>query len=340
MIPEAEREDDDFLAFFSLRGELVDDGYLDARTSAEALLGVNEVFQFFFAKTSPQLAQVKIDVPIRVRKGSWEALIPADIEPWVKNALIVAGVAGGLYVAPALKKMAENDVGTRGFKDVLKGVVKSIKWVIKIAEHLGTMAKRKFDEAKIQEQDGLIFVGIQNGMGEWLYVPKRYLDLFQECPEQLFARLALVIQEKRELTIGFNDRMPVDKDDAPGSVTITYEQKFVFGRFEDEDVVLFPHLVHDQYVELEGHVTRGNESSNTIGFQFDGHILTCYPAQGNIKRYKGLLFTNSTIKGFIDRTTEDGAINSKRPQIRFVDLIEVPSDTPPDLFSDPDEPIR
>ncbi len=93
------------------------------------------------------------------------------------------------------------------------------------------------------------------------------------------------------------------------------------------DETLFPELIHDLFVELEGHITRGNENSNTIGFMYEGHILTCYPSSGNIKDFKSTLFTNCTLRGYVDRLhKKTGEFIEKRPRIKFVEIISNESD--------------
>ena len=88
---------------------------------------------------------------------------------------------------------------------------------------------------------------------------------------------------------------------------------------EDEDEFILPELIHGQYVELEGYVTKGNENTNNIGFQFSGHIINCKPKEGSIVRYKNQLFLQCLIKGFVDREDKNKNIK-KRPEIIFTDL--------------------
>ena len=88
--------------------------------------------------------------------------------------------------------------------------------------------------------------------------------------------------------------------------------------------IVFPELKHDAYVELEGYVTRGNENTNTIGFQYMDHILTCRSIKKSIVDYKPELFTNCLIKGYVDRTDKFGKFIEKKPRINFIDLIIKP----------------
>jgi hypothetical protein len=314
---------DNFLAYVKYQGDLIEDGYLDTRKSAEALLGIDEVIRYFLYQVDKDLQKVEFEIPVRIRKGSWEALIPHDVLGW----LLTAGGAGvTAYATTALNKMAEHDFKDKGLKDVFKKVVKSIKWVIKIATHLKSLAVKEFLNVEFKQENAETLIGIKNDKGEILYVPKSYLEIYKNCPDKLFVRLTKIIEKGRELEIGFNPNEVLDKDDTTPSVKIDINDKSVFVKENNEDEILFPELIHDQYVELYGHVSRGNENSNTIGFEYQGHVLTCLPRQGNIKEYKDRMFTNSIIKGYVDRLGDDGNINEKRPRISFIDLIEKPKD--------------
>ncbi|WP_462278713.1 hypothetical protein [Ferruginibacter sp.] len=312
----------DFLAYIKYEGSLVEEGYLDARKSAEVLIGIDEVLRYFLYQIDRDFQNLEFEIPIRIRKGSWESLIPHTLGQWLTTAV---GAGLTTYASTALKKIAENDFKDKGVADVLKKVIKSIKWVIKISTHVKSLIQKQFVEVDFKEENGETLVGVKNAEGETIYVPIEYLELYQNCPERLFSKLTKIIEEERELEIGFNPDEPLDKDDTEKSVKIGINDKYIFTKKEEDDTILFPELVHNQYVELEGHVSRGNENTNTIGFEYLRHILTCLPSQGNIKNYKTLLFTNCLIKGYIDRMDDEGNINEKKPRIRFIDLIGLPS---------------
>lgn len=325
-----ENNENDFLAFIKYQGNAMESGYMDARKSAEALIGLDEVVRFFLYQEDPELQTIQFELPVRIRKGSWEALIPQNIEDWVRAAI---GLGATTYATTALKKLAENDFKDKKFKDIFKSVFKGIKWVIKIAFHIGSLTKKKFEKVEFKENNTII--GIPNDNGEMLFVPLKYLEFYTSCPEKLFSKITSIIEDQRELVIGINKNEAVDDDDFI-DVKITKRQKFIFTQTdEDIDEILFPELVHNQYVEIEGHVTRGNENANTIGFEYNNHILTCAPVQGNINKYKNLLFTNCLIKGYVDRLDKDGNIKERRPRINFSELIGIHIDrkSVDDLFS-------
>jgi hypothetical protein len=299
-----------YLGYIKYQGKLVEDGLLDARKAANALNGLDESLRYFLCQENPLFNELEFEIPVKIQKGSWEALIPENID-----GLLIRGVlawSAGKYIGSALNEMAKNDFKNIGFKDIFKSAFKSITWIIKIGTHLGSMRKNKFENPIFRENNELI--GIPNEIGEVLFIPKKYFDLYIKCPEFLFSKIVKQVEEDRVLEIGI-------VDDNDFKVTISNSMKEIFVREDDDDDnVLFPELVHDSFVELEGYVTRGNENTNTIGFQYLGHILTCKPIKGRVKDYKTELFSNCIIKGYIDRTDKFGNYIEKKPRINFTKL--------------------
>jgi hypothetical protein len=311
---------DKYLASFKYTGNKVSEGYFDIRKSAEVLLGIDELLRFLLYKKSPDLVNQDFDLPVRIKKGSWEVLIPENIGEIIRN---LAYLGGSAYTLTALKKMAENDVGAKGFKDLFKSIIKSIKWSLHISAHLGTNKKRQFEKIKVQDKGNIQYIGISNDKGVILFVPKDYLDIYSELPVNIFNKLLKYVEKERIFEIDFSPKEKGDPDDLETKQIITENEKYIFIDEEDSDEILFPELIHGQYVELEGYVTRGNESSNTIGFKYKEHILTCSPQKGNIKSQKTHLFSNCIIKGFIDRKDEKGKFIEKRPRIHYEELVLV-----------------
>jgi len=64
--------ENNYLAYFKYSGEKTREGYMDAKKSAEALLGIDEVLRFLIYKKAPELSEIKFDIPIKIQKGSWE----------------------------------------------------------------------------------------------------------------------------------------------------------------------------------------------------------------------------------------------------------------------------
>ncbi len=315
MINEIDDElDDEVFAFLKYEGELVSDGFMDAKKSGEALINLDEALRYFLFQESSELKITEFEIPVRIRKGSWETVFLENFDQMLLKAS--ATWAASKYFGSMLSQMAKNDFDKVGFKSIFKRAYKAMTWVIKIAKHLGSMTKKKFEKLKFTKKNQAVL--LENEKGEILEVPVEYLEVFTNCPANLFNNLARVIEVERELIIGFSDTEKNEKE----TVRITTKSKAIFITDDDTDEVLFPELTHDSYVELEGHITRGNEKSNTIGFMYLGHILTSYPVNGNIKDYKNSLFTNCVIKGYVDRLDKKtGEFIEKRPRIRFLEIV-------------------
>ena len=297
-----------YIGYIRYCGKLVENGLLDARKSAQALLGFDEAVRFFVGCQNRKLQEIDFELPVRIRQGSWEALIP-DTVFWLKTAL---GVATAAYFAKAAQKMAENDFEDIGIKTIFAKFLEAIQWVIRIGKHIGTVGQKRFDSVKFRNNNTEI--GIPNENGEYLWVPKFYLDLFSKCPKSILEKVADLVEDERILIIG------VMKAEEEIRERITPQYKRIFAP-QDEDDVLFPELVHGMEVVLEGEVTRGNETSNSIGFRYNEHILTAYPKTGSIVRYKPALFLEASIHGSINRVDETGQIKAKRPKIIFTDIV-------------------
>ncbi|WKB82940.1 hypothetical protein QYR09_07840 [Cellulophaga lytica] len=318
----------EYLAHIKYEGKLVEDGFLDARKSAEILIGIDEVIRFFLIQENKEISKLDIEIPIRVEKGSWMAILPPDLSIGILTAI---GTLAGAYGMTALHTVAKNDFKDVTSKDITKKIVKGIKWTIEIIKHLKKKKVKKFPDAKIELKEGIQMIGIPNENGELLFVPLEYLKLYTKVPEKLLDKLTKQIEEERELEIDFSEKYKGDNDDTGTPAKINYGQKSLFFEEKEEDDILFPELKHGMYVELEGHLSRGNEKTNTLGFEYEKHTLTCIPYEGNIKNEKQTLFTNCTIKGYIDRLAKDGTIKEKRPLIRYLE-IENNDEEKPNLF--------
>lgn len=307
----------EYLAHIKYEGKLVEDGYLDAQKSAEILIGIDEIIRFFLLQENKNSAKLEIEIPIRVEKGSWMAILPPDLTNSILTAL---GGFIGVHGGTALCTIAKNDFKDVTSKDIGKKIVKAMKWTIEIVKHIKKKKVKQFPQTKIKLEQGIQMVGIPNENGELLYVPLEYLELFTKVPDRLLDKLTKQIEKERELEIDFSKENKGDKDDTGIPAKIYYGQKPLFFEEKEEDDILFPELKHGTYVELEGHLTRGNEKTNTLGFEYEYHILTCIPYEGNIKSEKQTLFSNCTIKGYVDRSSKDGIFKEKRPIIRYLEI--------------------
>ncbi|MDD2307938.1 MAG: hypothetical protein PHP53_24760 [Prolixibacteraceae bacterium] len=283
------------LGFIKYTGELVKDGYMDARKSAQALLGIDEAVRFFVFQQAPGLRSSDFEFPVKVKKGSWE--------------IVVGGILLA-YGVKAAQKMADNDFANVGMKDILKKALSAIQWVIKIGKHLGDLTIKKFENVSFAENNNLI--GLRNSQGEYLYVPKNFLELYVSANPTLLRRLSEVVEEERSLSVGVYENNVLVEE------TITLRHRKIFTQEDDqEEGQLYPELEHGQSVVLEGEVTRGNEMSNTIGIGYQGHILTGIPESGSIVRFKPSLFLKCKIHGWVTREDDKGRLDARRPRIIF-----------------------
>ncbi|MDE5423973.1 hypothetical protein L3073_17295 [Ancylomarina sp. DW003] len=311
-----------YLGYLKYYGKKVDEGFLDAKKAANALIGFDEILRYFIYQESSSFQDIDFEIPVKIKKGSWLVYIPETIQEWL---LAAGGLGATAYVTTAAKKLAENDFKEIGFKTVFKNALKSICWVIKLASHLKSTKRESFENLKFQKNN--TEVGILNENGELLFVPVEALEHYKKCPDLLFSKVAEIIEEEREMEIGLQEPNGI-------KAIINNLDKNIFYKSEDEnDEIVLPELIHGQRIELEGHTTRGNEKTNTLGFLYADHVLTCKPQKGSIVSYKINLFDNCLIKGIVDRLDKNGNYKEKKPQILFDELVKIkPLDPQQKLF--------
>ncbi len=313
-----DKKEEKYIGYLKYSGKSVEDGFMDARKSGEALLGFDDILRFFLIKEDATLRAVDFEIPVKVKKGSWEIIITA--------AGVAAIWVAKDYLSATAKKAAEEGFLETGLaKDtpkLFKNAIKSAQWIIKIASHVGKFTKKRLDTKINKKTPKEIFIEIPNDNGEYLSVPKKYFDSYMNCPDDLFAKNASIIEKERILEIGYFHEGKEEK------IVITENEKNIFYS-EEEGEILFPELKHDQHVELEGRITKGNEKTNTIGFEYLDHVLTSRPQKGNIVDYKNRIlsqqknhiFPKVKIVGKIDRIDVNGEFKEKRPRIIFSDII-------------------
>lgn len=309
--------EDGYIGFVKYEGELVEDGLMDARRQAKALLAIDLALRYFIEKNVPELGRLDFEIPIRIRKGSWEALIPETVGGWAQGGL---GVVATAYFTKAAQKMAEKDFADFGILDIFKSAINAMKWFARIGKHMGNVKIRVFSESKISLDQKMI--GVKNEAGKILYVPKEILDLYVQTNPKILSELAENITQGRELLIGTIQKGIVDQE-----VIGVVDKELFFQKdvFEEEDV-LFPELVHGDSVILEGEVTRENKTTNSMGFKYREHILSAYPLDGSIVRYKPDLFLRCKLFGVVDRKDEKGRIAAKKPRLFFFELYPLEDD--------------
>ena len=68
-----------YLGYLKYDGDAVEEGIMDARDSASALLGFDEAFRYFVQQEKPAWGKEDLNLPVRIKKGCWQILIPAGI---------------------------------------------------------------------------------------------------------------------------------------------------------------------------------------------------------------------------------------------------------------------
>ncbi|QBM29835.1 hypothetical protein [Hydrogenophaga pseudoflava] len=299
-----------YIGYIKYEGKLVEDGLMDARRQAKALFAFDSALRYFIAKQAPDFRNLDFEIPVQIRKGSWEALIPETVAGWIQAGL---GAVATAYFTKAAQKMAEKDFEDFGITDLFKKALNSIKWFARIGKHTGDVTIREFKNVRFSDDQSQI--GIINSAGEILFVPKQVLDLYISTNPKLLEELAANIQNGRNLIIGTLENGVTDEE------IINPSEKWIFcDENETEEDVLFPELIHGDYVVLEGEVTRENKTSNSMGFKYKDHILTAYPETGSIVNYKSILFLRCRLFGTVNRIDEKGRIGARRPKLYFSNL--------------------
>ncbi len=299
-------EKKEYIGYLKYQGELVQAGLLDARKAAQALIGFDEIVKFYAGRQSSQLRDVDYELPVLIKKGTWEVQLLEDLAKW---AVAGATVVGTAYFATAAKKMAEKDFDNVGLKDIFQKALEAFQWTIRIGKHIKDVTKKKFQNVKFRNDNKEI--GILNQDGDYLYIPKHFFDLYLETSPKLLEKVALLIEEERTLLVG------VVRDGEEIVENVPYSARRIFTQEETEEEVLFPELTHGLQVELEGELTRGNETSNSVGFKYQNHILNCEPESGSIVRFKNALFLWCKMIGRVTRADKEGGFSATRPKIIF-----------------------
>ena len=307
------------IGYMKFSGEAVPSGIIDAGSAGMALVGLDEAVRFFNEKQSPEFAKVEYQIPVRTTEGSWIA--------WV---LGIAGTGASVFALSYLKKagekMAENDFKDVGLRDTLKKSVDAIQHLLKLVKH--TKLSRGWDTKNVQWRNNNSEIGILNAQGEPIFLPVEYLRWYLSLPPRLISKITGVIAQQRSLSIG------VKRNGKFEEISVNIEEKlyFVDDDVEPEEDYLFPDLKHGDEVTLEGKLTRGNASSNSIGLEYEGHILNCIPERGSIRRFKPALFLRCIVEGTISRLTKHRMVAEKRPTIVVRNVTSLESDDQYELF--------
>jgi hypothetical protein len=190
---------DSGIGFLRYEADYIENGIFDARKSAQALLGFDELMKYFIKKEASELSNVDFSLPVKIREGSWEVLIPDNVADIVK---LVQGTALGVYLLQIAKKAATDGLLETGpIKDVKKifqWALKAIQWCIKVRKH---SKGGKITEILDRSTDSVVL----DVEGEQLVVPIEIYLIYQHLPTGIFSKVSSVIDDKTEMVLGVKD---------------------------------------------------------------------------------------------------------------------------------------
>jgi len=305
---------EDNLIIVKYSGAKAENGIMDARASAEALLGFDKMIRYAICNKEPKLKNVDFDLPVKVQKGSWEITIPEAIG----SIVLTAGLAA---LAHQIAKEGLFEIGP--IKDSKKLIIwagQAIRWFIKISKHLKSIEVKRYN-LDSKPKSG-IEVEIFNDDGESLIVPLEFYKFFTESPANLLGMIANIIEEEREMVFVAHNEDPV-------SISVKEKNIYVEDDFEEESEIIFPELKHNDEVELEGKIIRTNENTQTIGFHYQDHTLTIIPEEKKLQKYKSQIVSSGEehifsakvrVFGRVEREDKEGNFKYKKPRIIFYDI--------------------
>lgn len=288
-------------------GSAVADGAIGADAAGNTLLALDEVIRYFNRQQSKGFSSLPYEITVKTHKGSWEIIVLGGV-----------AIFAAAYIRKAGEKMADNDFANVGFKDVIRKSVDALRRLVELAKHTKGKLDFAMPDVSWRVADGI--VGIGNDEGEVLYIPLEYFQWYVGISGSLLKKLTGQVQDNRSLVIASEFEGQVEQ------TLVTTSDKVYFGheRATDEEEFLFPELEHGQLVELEGRLTRGNENTNSIGFEYSGHVINCVPETGSIIQFKPALFLRCRIVATVTRLLKQHTEAERRPTLilRYVMPLE------------------
>jgi hypothetical protein len=310
----------DSVGYIKYTGRDVEKGVIDAGSAGSALLGLDEALRYFNLQQSPDFGNLQYDIPVKTRQGSWEAVVLGGI-------ITIGGTFGVTYAKKAAEKLAENDFKDVSLKPVFKKSMAALQTLAKLVKH--SHRTRGWETTRFSMDNPDAEVVVLNHLGEKLKVPLEYFRWYQQMPPRLLLRMTSVVRAERVLTIGLTG------DLQKNAVLIAEQDKHFFDDAsdeEDDDEVMFPELVHGKAATLTGRLIRGSEASNSIGLEYEGHIINCIPVRGNVRQYKAALFLRCKVSGRITRHAKSRFVAERRPTLIVEKVLILEKDVQGNLF--------
>ncbi len=315
---------DDSLITLKYVGEKTVDGVMDARLSAEALLGFDKMVRHAIRAKDDRLKDLDFDLPVKVCEGSWAITLPEAVATAYFLMLAQQAATKGLFETASFH--------AQDAKKAILWAGRAISSFIKIANHVKQLAD---NELTVRGTSSPLEIEIINSSGQSLVVPIEHLEFFRRAPRNLLEQNARIIEDERELVLEVGDHSE--------STRISAADRCIYVSDEDPDDgdVILPELVHGKEVELEGRIIRTNESTKTVGFRYRDHTLTIVPDDGHLEHHKTQIVSAGSehifsdrviVYGVVDRENCEGGFKTKKPRVIFTDIRSMETPPPRGLF--------
>lgn len=314
-------DENNYIGYMKFYGERVEKGIIQADVAGQALLGFDECIKFFNQQQLPTINSYDYKIPVKTEEGSWVV--------WVLGTVVTgSSIFVGSYLKKAAEKMAENDFKDIGLSDIFKKSIEALKNLVELIKHKKGNFEWNYEDYKIEQHGDRYVVSIKNEVGELIYIPVEQLEWFKKIPKKSLEKMVKGVMAGQNLSIGVKNKENFD------STSITIKEKPLFLQQEDEELeeIIFPELIHGEEVQLEGKLIRGNEKTNSLGFEYKGVILNCHPARGSIRQYKSSLFLKCKIYCYVSRLMKNHLILDKKPTL-FLEDVEPLENDQFDLFN-------
>jgi hypothetical protein len=310
------KNDNEKIWYLKYSWDSINDWAFDMKKSAEALLWFDEMLRYFIEKEEPLLSNIDFEIPVNVKKWSWEIWLWEWIF-WIWATAYLTTLAQTAWKSWLLETWPAKDI-----KKIFIGALNAIKWIISIRNHRKNKIK-KIEWVKFRNNNEEI--GIPNEKWDFLYVPKKYYDLYTSFPENIFFKNTKLIEQNRTLEIWTIENWKIS------DIKITEKEKYYFYEDLDNNDIILPELIHLEKVELEWDITRTTESTNTIWFKYNWHTLICKPLDKSLAYFKDKIvsvneshfFSKVKMIWFVDRLWDDWEFKNKKPSILFTDIINI-----------------
>ena len=303
-------ENENCVGYLKFYGENIENGIIQADVAGQALLGFDECIRFFNKKQYPTIVLYDYKIPVKTEKGSWVVLVLGGL-------LWGTGVFGAAYLKKAGEKMAEKDFHGIGLTDIFKKSLTALKNLIELIKYKKGKIDWESEDFKLEQVDEQFFVSIKNEFGNSILIPVEQLEWFKNIPKTSLEKMVQGVMVGQSLSIGVRN----EKEQFDVATITNAEKSLFFSEEDEEDEFIFPELIHGKVAELQGKLIRGNERTNSLGFEYEGVILNCHPQRGSIRQYKSSLFLKCKISCYVSRHEKSNAHFDKKPTL-YVEKVD------------------